>query len=372
MKHGDKKHRVALVIPTMDRGGAEKQVCLLATGLPKDEFEVRVILLTRGGPREQMLRESNVSYSLIGKRAKFDPTAYFRLKRELKNYNPALIHTFLFAANSYGRAAAKSVGIKRIVASERCVDPWKTWRHSIIDRHQAQYTSAITTNSTGVKDFYVGRGIPEDLFQIIPNGIEPACGPRISKHEAAERLSIDPKRKWILAVGRLWPQKQYRDLLWAGEMINTLREDDTTLVIVGDGPQRGELQRHRDAVSTERKIKFVGEREDVQQWIEHFDAFWLASAYEGQSNALMEAMRAGLPCVVSDIPGNRDLITQDVTGVLVRLNDAADFVRQTQHFWTHEEWAKSVCEAAKTKIETQFTIANMIQQHAELYRRLLE
>lgn len=366
------KKRIALIIPTMDRGGAEKQVCLLAAGLPKDKFEVHVILLTRGGPREELLREHQIPYTLIGKRAKFDPTAYFRLKSELKRLSPDLVHTFLFAGNSYGRAAAKSAGVKQIVASERCVDPWKTLRHGIIDRYQARHTSAITTNSSGVKEFYTNRGIDEDLFYIIPNGIEPADEQTISKRETAQRLSLDPNRKWVLAVGRLWPQKQYRDLIWAGEMINTLREDDTTLVIVGAGPQQGELQRYRDAVSEAHKIVFVGERDDVQQWICHFDAFWLASAYEGQSNALMEAMRAGLPCIVSDIPGNRDLIQHDVTGVLVKLNDAADFVRQTQHFWTHREWAETVCEAAKSRIESEFTIAKMIQRHAELYDRLLE
>lgn len=355
----------------MDRGGAEKQVCLLATQLPPKFFDVHVVLLTRGGPREQTLRDFDVPYTLVGKRSRLDPTAYFRLKKTLRGLQPKLVHTYLFAANAYGRAAARSIGVKRIVASERCVDLWKTWRHALIDRRQARYTSAITTNSNGVRDFYAARGIPANLFTVIPNGIEPYDGPMLSRAEVAQRLQIDPARQWILAVGRLWPQKQYRDLIWAGEMINTLREDDSTLVIVGDGPQRGELQRFRDSISNERKIKFVGERNDVAELMPSFDAFWLASAYEGQSNSLMEAMRAGLPCVVSDIPGNRDLIEQDVTGVLVRLNDAADFVRQTQHFWTHKTWSDSVVRAAQKRIADEFTVAQMVKRHVNLYQRLL-
>lgn len=364
-------NRIVYIIPTMDQGGAEKQVCLLAAQLPKSSFDVHVVLLTRGGPREAMLKAANVPYTLVGKRTKFDPTAYFRLKKVLKELRPDLVHTYLFAANAYGRAAAKACGVRCIVASERCVDPWKTMRHATIDRHQAKYTAAITTNSSGVKDFYVARGIREDLFRIIPNGIEPYSGNIASREEVSKRLGIEPQRKWVLAVGRLWPQKQYRDLVWAGEMINTLREDDTTLVIVGDGPQRAELQRYRDAISSEHKIKFVGERKDVAEIMPAFNAFWLASAYEGQSNALMEAMRAGLPCIVSDIPGNRDLIEQDVTGVLVRLNDVSDYVRQTQHCWTHPEWCERLTKAAQTRIASDFTIERMVQQHAMLYESLL-
>jgi glycosyltransferase involved in cell wall biosynthesis len=359
------------VIPTMDAGGAEKQVCLLASGLPRDVFDVHVVLLTRGGPREQALVDANIPYTLIGKKTKFDPTAYFRLKRVLRKLRPDVVHTFLFAANSYGRAAASALGVPVIIGSERCVDPWKTWRHGVIDRHLAKRSSAITTNSSGVRGFYVNRGIPAELFHVIPNGIEMKTPSGVSREEMAARLNIDPKRKWVGAVGRLWPQKQYRDLVWAGEMINTLRQDDLTLIIVGDGPQAGELMRYRDAISCENRIRFVGQRDDVHDLLPNLDAFWLASAYEGQSNALMEAMRAGLPCVVSDIPGNRDLITHDVTGVLVKLSDAADFARQTQHLWDTPELAQQLGHAAAEKIRTEFTTDQMIKRHCDLYESLL-
>jgi glycosyltransferase involved in cell wall biosynthesis len=363
--------RVVLIIPTMDRGGAEKQVCLLAAGLPKLDFDVHVVLLTRGGLRESQLRENGVAYTIVGKRGKLDPTAFFRLKRVLKDLRPDLVHTFLFAANSYGRAAAKMIGVPVVIASERCVDPWKTWRHAIIDRKLSNISAAITTNSVGVKDFYVQRGIAAEKFEIIPNGIDGRPTSHSTREEMAAKYQLDTNRRWIAAVGRLWPQKRYRDLIWAGEMINTLRGDDTCLVIIGDGPQRDELLRYRDSVSDDTKVRFIGQREDVHDLLPHLDAFWLASEYEGQSNALMEAMRDGVGCVVSDIPGNRDLIEHDVTGMLVKLADAADFVRQTQHLWEHPELASSIKTAASNRIATEFTVEKMITRHAELYRRLL-
>jgi glycosyltransferase involved in cell wall biosynthesis len=366
------KHGIAIIIPTMDRGGAEKQVCLLAAGLAKSEFQPHVILLTRGGPRTAQLDAAGIPWTLVGKRAKFDPTAYWRLKRLLRQLAPTVVHTFLFAANSYGRAAAGAVGVPVRIASERCVDPWKTWRHGVVDRHLAKQTTAITTNSTAIVDFYANRGIDPALFHVIPNGIGPYRPTEMSRQQVAENFGLHGERKWVGAVGRLWPQKRYRDLIWAGEMLNTLRQDDSTLVIVGDGPQRGELQRHRDAVSNPRRVRFVGNRTDVNDLLGHLDAFWLASDYEGQSNALMEAMRAGVACVVTDIPGNRDLIEHDKTGVLVRVADSADFVRQTQHLWTTPELKQQVCSAAAEKIARQFTIDQMVQQHLDLYRTCIE
>jgi glycosyltransferase involved in cell wall biosynthesis len=365
------KIRLAFIIPTMDRGGAERQVCLLAAELPKEKFDVHVILLTREGPRTEELDAAGVPHQLIGKSFRFDPTAYFRLRKYLKQLSPDIVHTYLFAANSYGRAAAHAVGVPVIVGSERCVDPWKTWRHHVIDRYLAKFTKAITTNSNGVVDFYRQHGIAQELFRVIPNGISPrkaGCGTR---GEMAASFELDPQRKWILAIGRLWPQKRYRDLIWAAEMLNTLRGDDVTLVIAGDGPQRGELLRHRDAVSNDRRIRFVGERDDIADLLPHVQAYWLGSAYEGQSNGLMEAMQSGALCVVSDIPGNRDLIEHDKTGLIVELGDAADFARQTEYAWQHPELAAAMGLASAEKIANDFQISQMVDRHVALYESLL-
>ena len=95
--------KVSLLIPTLDRSGAEKQLTLLATGLPRDEFDVNVLALTRGGPYEDALREAGVPVTLLGKRWKFDPLAFRRLKRWLTEHSPDVLHTWLFAANAYGR-----------------------------------------------------------------------------------------------------------------------------------------------------------------------------------------------------------------------------------------------------------------------------
>ncbi len=359
--------RLALVIPTMDRGGAEKQLCLLAENLPRDRFDVHVTLLTRDGPLSERLRAADIPVTLIGKRFKADPTALLRLRSELADLKPDIVHTWLFAANSFGRVAARLAGVPTIIASERCVDSWKTGAQFFLDRQLAQITSSITTNSVGVRDFYAAHGIDPKLFRIIPNGIESRQTSQISRPEALQRLGVAPDKKLVVAVGRLWPQKRYRDLIWAAELLSTVRED-TVLVIIGDGPQRGELLRHRDAVSTPENVRFVGSRNDVLEILPHADLFWIGSEYEGQSNSLIEAMQAGVPVVASDIAGNRDLVVAGETGRLVAVGDRADFARQSNDLLENPDVAHELAQAACERIERDFTVQKMVQAHVDLYR----
>ncbi len=361
--------RICLIIPTLDRHGAEKQLCLLAAGLPRDRFDVHVIALTRTGPRATELATAGIPVHLVGKSRKLSPLSLLRLTRLLKLLRPDLVHTWIFAANCYGRVAARWAKVPQIVAGERCVDLWKTQRHLLIDRRLSKFTRCIITNSTGVVQFYVERGLPADLFRVIPNGIAPAAPSGITRHEAMQRMGIPDDRKVIGAVGRLWPQKRYRDLICAVDLLGVI-QPQVTLAIIGDGPQRDELLRYRDQVTDPQWVRFVGDRDDVPDLLPHLDAFWLGSAYEGQSNALLEAMQAGRPVVVSDIPGNRDLVEHEVSGLVLPLGDTGAFAKQTHRLLSDPDLANRLGQAAANRIASEFTVEKMISRHASLYESL--
>ncbi len=87
------KRRILHVIATLDRGGAEKQLALLATGLPRDEFEVHVCALTRGGPLAAELQASGIPVTVIGKRWKYDPLAWWMLRRLVLERGSKIAHS---------------------------------------------------------------------------------------------------------------------------------------------------------------------------------------------------------------------------------------------------------------------------------------
>lgn len=364
--------RVLQIIPTLVRGGAEKQLTELAIGLPRDQFDVHVAVLTHSGPYEATLRNHNVPVTIIGKTWKVDPFAYRRLKAHIKHVKPDLVHTWIFAANCYGRQAAFSAGIKHVIAGERCVDRWKVWHELAIDRRLAKRTERIVTNSSGVRDFYCGHGIPAEKFAIIPNGIQPfePTG-TLTRQHLLDELGIPNEVKLIGSVGRLWPQKRTKDLIWAAELLKAAR-DDTHLLLIGDGPRRDALLRFRNEVHIADRVHFLGEREDVRELLPLLDCFWLASGYEGQSNAIMEAMTAGLPVVASDIPGNRDLVVPEKTGYLVPIGDSAEMARKTQLIIDDADRTAQFGEAGRNRMREEFSVDRMVERHAELYRELTE
>ena len=98
--------RILHIIPSLDRSGAEKQMSLLARGLPGDEFEVHVCALTRGGPLAEELQQAGIPTTVIGKRWRIDARAFWQLRAHVARLRPQLIHTWLFAANAYGRVPA--------------------------------------------------------------------------------------------------------------------------------------------------------------------------------------------------------------------------------------------------------------------------
>ena len=362
--------RILHIIPTLDRSGAEKQLTLLAAGLPKYEFDVHVCALTRGGPLADDLKAAGIPLTVIGKRGKIDPRCWLKLKRHIAALKPELVHTWLFAANAYGRSAAKAARVPRIVAGERCVDLWKSSHELVIDRWLARRTDRIVVNSSGVRDFYVRKRLPADKFVVIPNGVPPA-GPVESTREALlGELGLPVPSRLIAAVGRLWPQKRIKDLIWAADILKIIRRD-FHLLIIGDGPQRAILEHFRDDVRIQDRVHFLGHRPDVARMMPHFDCLWLASGYEGLPNVVMEAMAAGVPVVATDIPGNRDLVISAETGFLVPVGDRPAFARYANKLLDDGDLARRLSSSARQRMLTEFSVEKMVARHAELYRGLV-
>ena len=182
---------------------------------------------------------------------------------------------------------------------------------------------------------------------------------------------MPPDVKLIGAVGRLWPQKRVKELIWAASQLCALR-DDIHLLIIGDGPLRPALERYRRLMQVEQNVHFLGTRTDVPRLLPHFDCFWLASAYEGQSNALMEAMAAGRPVVATDIPENRELVVSGQTGFLEPLDVRSAFARRTLAVLEDAALAQRLGSAARERMLRDFSIERMVDRHAAMYGELLD
>jgi glycosyltransferase involved in cell wall biosynthesis len=223
-----------------------------------------------------------------------------------------------------------------------------------------------------VVDFYHEQGIDRSNFKIIPNGIE-LRDPRleISRQEAFERLGIPLNHRLILSIGRLWHQKGYKDLIWAAEMLRILRSE-VSYVILGEGPERQRLEAYRDNVRAAASVHLIGHRLDAMQILPHADLLWNGSLYEGQSNVILEAMQAGVPVLATDIPGNRDLIENEKTGILFPVGDVDRLMRISNQLLDDSQWRVRLIESAREHVAREHSASTMIQRHEAWYRQLLQ
>ncbi len=361
--------KLLLIIPTLDRSGAEKQFSLLATRLPREEFEVQVVCLTRGGPYESLLREQGIPVTVLHKRMKFDPVAFFRLRKIIKSRQPDIVHTWLFAANAYGRLAVGNRERPRVIISERCVDSWKQSWQLKLDRKLIPRTHRLVANSQSVAAFYREQGFPEERIAVIPNGVELCEEAPLSperKNTILKEWDIPPDAQVVGYAGRLAPQKRGIDLIWSLQLLQQLT-NRVYLVIIGDGPDRVDMMKLAQHMSCDHLVRFVGHKENVPELMRAFDVAWLASDFEGQSNSLMEAMSAGVPVVASDIPANRELVVDGETGFLVPVGDCPAFSQFTDRILADADLARRLREAGRERMRTHFDLETMVESYRKLY-----
>lgn len=208
-------------------------------------------------------------------------------------------------------------------------------------------------------------GVPRARIQEIPNGV-PVEGVAPKSDYTLQR----PAR--LLFVGRLHPQKGLDMLLRALRRIcDECGNGTCRLTLLGDGPQKSELEALAASLGISAQVEFAGESTQVQDYYRKADIFVLPSKAEGISNSLLEAMSQGLPSAVSDIPGNADVVDDKVNGVLFKPDDEASLAARIRELLENEGLRERIGKAARREIESRFGIGRIAEQYGRLYQTLV-
>jgi glycosyltransferase involved in cell wall biosynthesis len=329
---------------------------------------VRVIALDRGGPYEDALRAAGVPVETIGKKFKGDPGALWRLKRRFVDLKPDLVQTWLFSANAYGRVAARWAKVPKVVASERCVDSWKSRLQLAVDRRLASWTDAFVVNAEAVKRFYVCQGIAAERIRVIHNAV-----PDVPAHDraAARKLLGASDGDFVFGfIGRLWPQKRVADLLQAAEIVKAAGWP-IRVAVVGDGPERERLETFAVNLRMKGYTRFFGRRNDAAALLAGFDALVLPSDFEGMPNVVLEAMQAGVPVVATRIPGTDEVVADRETGLLIPPKSPIALAEAMQQMLADRALGPKLAAAAKIRVAQRFSMAKMLAAYATFYEELL-
>lgn len=211
-------------------------------------------------------------------------------------------------------------------------------------------------------------GVPPGRIHTVPNGFDTA---RYRPADAAERarlrarLGLARDRFTAVFVGRLHPVKNVETLIGAAAKV-----PETDVLIVGDGADRARLERLARDLDVQARVRFCGERDDVDDVLRAADAFVLPSHGEGMSNALIEAMGCGLACVVAaGVGGAAQLVGTD-RGVAVPATDVGAWAAAIDHLVRDPTQRGALGEAAARFVHESFPLERTAERLSALYREL--
>jgi glycosyltransferase involved in cell wall biosynthesis len=238
-------------------------------------------------------------------------------------------------------------------------------KETVLRRPLARWADAVVANSDAGRTLWSGILRRGARAHVIRNTLSLEDIAR-ARPEVASELGVRRGDGLIIFVGRLSEEKNIDLLLKISEAVSTVAE--TTVLICGDGPlrQRAEAFVRRSPVGD--RIKLLGERRDVWQLMKASDVFISTSAFEGQPNAVLEAMACGCPIVVSDIPAHREFL-DETSAAIVPLNKEA-FVTAILNVIGNSEQTAGRIEEAKRRT-AQFTTANAVAGYDAVYREAI-
>jgi glycosyltransferase involved in cell wall biosynthesis len=367
--------RVLHLVEDLKIGGLEKVLAAIVSSLDRSKYEVQVWCLAGGGAVAQALIEKGIPLRVLGLRGYYNPLAVARLSRLMRRERFDLLHTHGYFAGTFGRLAAFCAGIPVLVAHVHSTYYGYGWRNLLIEKVLSHFTDRIICISRAVERFVtVNEGVRSEKTCLIYNAVDwPAEELEgQGREKLRHKMGIAAQAVIVIIVASLTSNKGHRILL------ESLREvlgshPSTRLVIVGDGPLRGELEREVRRLAMDEAVLFTGLRNDVSCLLQMSDLCVLPSqTREGLGIALIEAMAAGLPVVGTDVGGIPELIRNGENGFLVPPGSPKPLAQAIGTLVGDRELRIAMGRRGRQIYEARFTLSTMMTQVEALYDQLLE
>jgi glycosyltransferase involved in cell wall biosynthesis len=242
-------------------------------------------------------------------------------------------------------------------------------------RFLRKWARRIMILNPGIEQEAIEAGLERSQLAWMPNPVDheqfAPCAPE-ERREVRRSLGLSEDARVVLFVGRLAPEKELPSVLRAFVDVRA-EHHGARLVLIGDGPVRAALEELARRLCIADSVTFTGRLEvtDVVRWLRASDVFALVSSNEGFPCSLAEAMCAGLPCVVSNIPGNAQLIEPMETGLLTRTGDPKSIAAALGRLLGDEPLCKSLGAAGRERVVGAYSTEKVIERYERLFKEAL-
>jgi glycosyltransferase involved in cell wall biosynthesis len=383
--------KILRVIARLNMGGPALHVAYLTAGLRERGYDTTLVAgsLARGEDSMAFVAEGrNVEIVRIDELGREisplrDLAATLRLARLIRRERPDILHTHTAKAGTVGRVAALLAGRRGppIVVHtfhghvlRGYFGPLRSLVFRLLERWLAAHTTALIAVSPQVRDDLVDLHVaPPERFAVIRLGIEldeRVNGAQNGRLESRRYLGIPPDRFAVGWIGRMTAVKRTDDVLLA---FKRLRDEgiDAVLCLVGDGPDRVQLERRAHELGVMRDTLFLGYQEDVAQFYAAFDALVLPSSNEGTPVSAIEALAAGRPVVATRVGGVPDVVDEGKDGFLVEPGATDELADRLGQLARDPELRERMGRAGRERVLPRYAVDRLVDDVDRLYRSLL-
>jgi L-malate glycosyltransferase len=292
----------------------------------------------------------------------------FYLFNTIRKNNFDIVHTYFFQGHVYGTLAARILGVKTVYANREDSGFFlKPIHFKILNKMNRRVNKIIPIAHFAAEARQNLEKFSDEKYQVIHNGITLNCDAKNKSDELRTELSLDKDDYLAAVVANMnYEIKGHKYLLEAARKLKD-NNIDIKILLIGDGQLKTTLIEQAKSLDIEDMVLFLGYRDDVHDILESIDLFILPSLSEGLSIAILEAMRARLPILATQVGGNPEIITNKHNGLLVPSKDSDSLSDAIQLLYKDSEFSNEIAENTYKTLTEKFTLDKVTQSYWDLY-----
>ena len=368
---------VLCVFVTMPVGGAESFWLNILSKLDQTRFYPITCCLARKGVMGEKIESLGYEVVELGrmKNKRFDTGAVTALARLIRERRVDIVHTHMYHANLYGRLAVMLNGRPRprVVVSIHSLYTEARLKRTLINRLLTPYTDMVAAGSEPIKaDVLKYDRVPPGKITVLPYGIDiERLDIPLGREVAKQRLGLSGSDFVLGTVGRLVEAKGHTYMLKTFAILKKSGYN-FKLVIAGPGKLEAELMAEAESLGIAPDVSLLGSRQDIPEIYRAMDLYLMSSLWEGAPLALLDAMAAGVPSVVTDVGGMPDQLDRGSCGVIVPPKDPGAMAEAVLSLYNSREDMARLAENGVRRARESYGSGVMIKNLENIYDGLFE
>lgn len=366
------QQKIAHVVLSLQPGGLERLVCTLVCSPVLSILPTIILCLDEPGVLAPVVEKAGCRVVMVKRRPGLDLGLIGRLAKVLKQEEVTVVHTHSLDPMLYAGWAAwfRSVAVRIHTQHDIWLRTYN-WKDRLKFRVASLFFHKIVGVSQDTTRTFGQYGISSTQGLTILNGVEEKKFSRTHNGKSSPVLKAPDsrnRREWrVGTVARLSPEKGIHHLLHAHSILQA-RGHALRLVLVGDGPQRGELEALAEELEISSSVEFLGYQENVETFLSTFDFFVLPSLTEGIPLSLLEAMANGLPVVATNVGGIPEIVVHQESGLLVPPGQPEALAHALSQLIQEPGEANRMAGNAEDRIRERFGMTAMSEAYHYLYQ----